>query len=344
MADPAKPPMSRRKKLLFGCLGCFGFAVLCVVVAIAVLVRWLNEVTVPANGDALLGPDTVSIVVLSPDAQDAGVQAFVRGLAQQIDRDRPDAIHKEVREWMQKMGKNDTESILLSFLPITWARLSTRGPLRDEATPVELVSLSRWSNPVAWIGEKQAEERSTSKVTHGGTPIFVWAKGEGTEGIAFLENHVVRGPDAKAIGAALDRLTSAKAPTGLVKELRDRLAPKPHLWGLLVNQGEAASREFAFLEGLPVSSAEVLGIAWEIQVKGAEDARGRFHLKARDRGMADQLDRALIQRSQDVRYALKQEHDIDVTFTQRVDGVWVVLDFEMKDLARRVIKTISEGK
>lgn len=336
--------MSRAKKLLFGCLGCFGLAVLLAVVGFAILMAWVKKETIPASGEALLGPDTVAIVVVSPDGADAGVAAFVRALGQQIDRDRPEAIDPKVREQMKKMGKEDAATILLSFLPMTWAHASTKGPLKDDDRPVELVSLSHWSNPVAFFGEKEAEQRATSSVPHGEAKIHTWAKGDATEGIAFLANHVVRGPDAKSIGAALDGLASGKGPTGFVKELRDRLTPKPHAWGLLVNEGEAAIREFGFLEGLPVSSAEVLGIAWEIDVKGAEESKGRFHVKARDKGVAEMLDRALAQRSEEVRYALKQEHDIEATFTQRVDGVWVVIDFEVKDLARRIIKAMSEGE
>lgn len=341
---PAKPPMPAGKKLLFGCLGCFGLAALLALVGFFLVLAWVKKETVPAGGEALLGTDTVAIVVVAPDGADAGVAAFVRALGQQIDRDRPEAIDPKVREQMKRMDKEDAGQILLSFLPMTWARASTKGPLKDDESPVELISLSHWSNPVAWLGEKDAEGKATTCVPHSGTKIHTWAKGDETEGIAFLDNHIVRGPDAKSIGAALDGLTSGKGPTGFVKELRDRLTPKPHAWGLLVNQGEAAMRDFGFLEGLPMSSAEVLGIAWEINVKGAEESKGRFHVKARDKAVAETLDRALAQRSEEVRYALKQEHDIEATFTQRVEGQWVVIDFEVKDLARRIIKSMSEGK
>ncbi|GEM_PF-6169021 len=341
---PTKPPMSTGKKFLFGCGGCLGLTIFLAILGWVLLMAWVKKETVPAGGEVLLGPDTVSIVVVAPDGADAGVAAFVRALGQQIDRDRPEAIDPKLREQMKRMKMEDAGQILLSFLPATWARASTQGPLKDDACPVDLFSLSHWSNPVRWLGEKEAEGKATTNVPHGGTTIHVWAKGDETEGIAFLENHIVRGPDAKSIQAALDGLTSGKGPTGFVKELRDRLTPKPHAWGLLVNQGEAAIREYGFLEGLPMSSAEVLGIAWEINVKGAEESKGRFHVKARDKGVAETLDRALAQRSEEVRYALKQEHDIEATFSQRVDGQWVVIDFEVKDLARRVIKAMSEGK
>lgn len=341
---PAKPPMSTGKKLLFGCLGCFGFAAVAVIVTLISIAAWAKKVTVPIEGEAILGPDTVSAVVVSPDAKDPGVQAFVRALGQQIDRDRPHAIPQEVRSLAKKFDLNETSDMLLSCLPFTLARASTNGPLADEKRPVELISLSHWSNPVRRFGEKQAEEQATSSVSHAGTKIYTWAHGDGTEGVAFLENHIVRGPDARSIQAALDGVVRPAGPTGVVKELRDRLSPKPHAWGLLVNQGEAATREFGFLAGLPVSSAEVIGIAWEINLKGAEEASGRFHVKARDDAFAQDLDGALRQRSEEVRYALKAEHDMDATFSQRVDGVWVVIDFELKDLARRVIKEMSEGK
>ncbi len=339
---PAKPPMSPRKKRLIGCLGCFGLAALLTLLTVVIILAWIKKVTVPAGGEALLGPDTVAIVVVAPDGADAGVTAFMRALGQQIDRDRPEAISKEIREQMKRMDKGDASEILLSCLPLTWAMASTNGPLKDEACPVVLLSLSHWSNPVRLMGEKEAEGKATTSVPHAGTKIHTWAKGDETEGIAFLDNHIVRGPDAKSIGAALDGLTSGKGATGFVQELRDRLTPKPHAWGLLVNQGEAAMRDFGFLAGLPMSSAEVLGIAWEINVKGAEEARGRFHVKARDKGVAETLDRALAQRSEEVRYGLKQEHDIEATFTQRVEGQWVVIDFEVKDLARRIIKAMTE--
>lgn len=341
---PTKPPMPAGKKLLFGCVGCFGLAVLLAILAWVFIMAWVKKETVPAGGEALLGPDTVSIVVVAPDGADAGVTAFVRALGQQIDRDHPEAIDAKIREHMKSLKKEDASAILLSCLPITWAMASTNGPLKDEACPVVLLSLSHWSNPVALLGEKEAEGKATTSVPHSGTKIHTWAQGDETEGIAFLDNHIVRGPDAKSIGAALDGLTSGKGPTGFVKELRDRLTPKPHAWGLLVNQGDAAMRDFGFLEGLPMSSAEVLGIAWEINVKGAEESKGRFHVKARDKAVADTLDRALAQRSEEVRYALKQEHDIEATFSQRVEGQWVVIDFEVKDLARRIIKSMSEGR
>lgn len=346
-STPSKPPMSTGKKVFLGCLGCFGFCAIVVVGAVAVLFSWINETAVPAPGEALLGADTVEIVVLQPDANDKGVAEFVRCLGQQIDKDHPAAIDPKAREFMRYLKKSDAGDILLAFSPMTFARASTKGPISDRSESVDLVSLSHYSNPLRRAFHKAAEAGEWSGSPHGGATIYSHANGDKTEAVVFDANDVLRGEDAQVVGTALDRVRAWKGTstaTGLVKELRDRLAARPDAWGLLVNQGEAASREFGFLEGLPVSSAEVIGIAWEIDIQGADKATGRFHMKCRDKAVARSLGTALVDRSEQVRQALKDEQEMEATFTQRVDGEWVVVDFDLKDLAKRVVKAMAEGK
>ncbi len=346
-ATPSKPPMSGGKKILFGCLGCFGLAAILVIVGVVLFFHWLNETTTPVPAEALLGPDTVEIVVVQPDADDKGVVEFVRSLGQQIDKDHPGAIDPKLREGMKRLKKNDASEIFLAFLPMTYAKVSTSGPLKDASGAVEFFSFSHYANPIRRVGAKAAEEASSSSTPSGDATVWSHAKGDKTEAIVFDANHVLRGDDPKTVGDALDRVRAWKgtsAATGLVKELRDHLAARPDVWGLLVNEGEAASREFEFLEGLPVSSAEVIGIAWELDVQGSDKATGRFHLKCRDKAVANALGRALVDRSEQVRQALKDEQEMEATFTQRVDGEWVVVDFELRDLAKRVIKAMSDGK
>jgi hypothetical protein len=308
---------------------------------------WLKRVATPIPGEAIAGPDTVELVVLAVDPDDSGMSAFVRELGHAIDRDRPGAIDSDTRDLLRRFGKDSGAEILEAFLPISFARASSRGPLRDEKAPLTLVSFSRYANLIRLAGEAEAGDRATQTTSHGDTTIYHVREGGIDRAIAFVENHLVTAGDAKEVSAGLGRIEAWKgsfAPTGLLEELRGRLSARPDLYGLLVNKADAAIREFGFLEDLPVGSADVRGIAWELDILSAERALGHFHLLATDANKAAMLAREFEVRSQEVVRLLKKDEDVEARLLPRADENWAVVDFELADFTRRAIRELARGE